>query len=433
MIRNMLYAFPDSNALMRFQTFDEVAWEKVLGAKHVCLVIAPTVMRELDKFKDDHTNSGRRDRVRTLLAKLKPLLANASEDAPAAVRSNVTMYDIAREPVIEWVAEGLDPSIEDDRLIASILEFAAMHHKDPRILVSNDWPAQRKAKRHDVEFFDPEGVIDRVELASPEASELKRLRAENVALKSRTPDVDFALYEQGSMVRHVTRNATNPRSADMVGDAVATEMARAHGLLRDEVLNNVPSGQSQKVLDKFLKECKTYMETLGEVLTKRHARDYGHRVTLTFVLDNGGTAAAEDVDVEVRFPKGSVVVRLSDELSDVWGMGDLSMPKQPVPPWLKPASIFPAYELAMPYVEPRPQPKSERPRGPLYSHADRSRIFFEHPKLRQKDRWYPETVVAFVPIGSQSVFDIEYTLRADNLPKPIEEKLTVVLSQKPDR
>ncbi len=64
----IVYAFLDTNFFIHYTSFREVEWLKELAAKKVCLVVAPTVHRELDKLKDDKTNGSRRDRSRSTLA-----------------------------------------------------------------------------------------------------------------------------------------------------------------------------------------------------------------------------------------------------------------------------------------------------------------------------------------------------------------------------
>lgn len=124
------YVFLDANIFIHFQMFDEVDWSKALDVTSVQLVLAPSVFRELDKFKEDPTNVPRRDRVRAVLRKLRTLLGAHHESGAAQVRSGVTVAVLPLEPQVDWSSLHLDQTISDDRLLASMSEFAAAHPGD---------------------------------------------------------------------------------------------------------------------------------------------------------------------------------------------------------------------------------------------------------------------------------------------------------------
>ncbi len=214
-----MYCFLDANTLIHFRTFDEVDWPVVLGVPEVCLVLAPGVMRELDKFKDDHTNDRRRRRVRTLLSKLEDLLEQSDEDNPARMRPGVTIMDLPYEPFAEWDGLHLDPAIGDDRLIASMLEFRAAHPDASVVLVSNDFPARRKAKRHGIEARVPEGMVPIHEFPSDESAKVKKLERELHELKSRAPRLELGFSEETGLQNHAARTAASPAVDMLVREA----------------------------------------------------------------------------------------------------------------------------------------------------------------------------------------------------------------------
>lgn len=127
MSSDSIYCFLDANVLIHFRAFQEVDWPQKLQARHVYLVLVPTVLRELNKYKDDNKNEARRRRVRSILPRLEGLLEQPTSSSPATARLGVSIFDIPREPKVDWSALGLDPLIEDDRLIASIIEFGQQH------------------------------------------------------------------------------------------------------------------------------------------------------------------------------------------------------------------------------------------------------------------------------------------------------------------
>lgn len=71
MSSDSIYCFLDANVLIHFRAFQEVDWPQKLQARHVYLVLVPTVLRELNKYKDDNKNEARRRRVRSILPRLE--------------------------------------------------------------------------------------------------------------------------------------------------------------------------------------------------------------------------------------------------------------------------------------------------------------------------------------------------------------------------
>ncbi len=422
---DIVYGFVDANVLMHFQTFDEVDWPAKLGATHVHLVLAPSVMRELNKFKDDNTNERRKNRVRMLLAKLKPLLNAGDANSPALVRSGVTIFDIAREPAVDWATLGLDPAVEDDRLLASILAFAPAERARV-LLISNDFPAQRKARTQQIAFWDPEGSIDRVELPSPEAARIKELEQKVQTLESRTPKVNFAFWEHGNATRVVTR----PRGVIRPGSTSDADIERHLAQQRrsfEEQATNAGGRASEKDIREFRQEYDRYLKELKALADKSRARDYGWRYQFAFVLQNTGSAPLVDAEIALTFPSGSFVVGVSDEHDDWHGLGDLTPPEESVPGWCKPYNPL-RTTTGIAAIHPTNFARQPEPRGPLYD-DDRHRVYYEHPKLRHRETWYMEAVVAYLPPEIKGGFNIAYTLHADNLPRPTTDQLNVRLTQ----
>src|SRR5260370_7971991 len=119
-----VYCFLDTNILLEFETFDDVEWPQALNAKQVCLVLAPVVISELDKHKTDYNNARRQKRARMLLPKITKLTEGETiADALPQVRHNVTLLVLPNEPLIDWKPEHLNPTVNDNTLIARILEF----------------------------------------------------------------------------------------------------------------------------------------------------------------------------------------------------------------------------------------------------------------------------------------------------------------------
>jgi len=76
-------------------------------------------------------------------------------------------------------------------------------------------------------------------------------------------------------------------------------------------------------------------------------------------------------------------------------------------------------------------PVEPKPRGPLNAFAwDRRIIHYRHPKMRQQDEWNMPSLVAYLTPISQEGVQLEYDVRADNLPSPVNGRLNIVLTSR---
>ena len=77
-------------------------------------------------------------------------------------------------------------------------------------------------------------------------------------------------------------------------------------------------------------------------------------------------------------------------------------------------------------------PSAPKPRGPLYNYlGDRSVVSYRHPKMRQQDGWHMPPLVVYLPPTSPAGFQLEFEVRADEIPRPVNGVLNVVLKSKP--
>jgi hypothetical protein len=72
----MLYIFPDTNLLMHFQRIDELDWKALTGTGDIVVVLAPAVVKELGKHKDQHPIKKLRQRARKLNSWLRQMRSN---------------------------------------------------------------------------------------------------------------------------------------------------------------------------------------------------------------------------------------------------------------------------------------------------------------------------------------------------------------------
>lgn len=192
------YAFVDTNFFMHFPPIDSVDWCKHLDARPVTLVIDQQVLRELDKLKDGARGQGRRDKARTLTSKLHKLL---DADEPQLVRDGVYIVAHLNAVAIDYAAERLDPTIQDDRIVAGMMTFRNDHPKGRIILVANDGGIRLKARMKKFESWNPEDALERRDIASDEERELLALRRQVAEHQARKPAFEFGIAGEEGIER----------------------------------------------------------------------------------------------------------------------------------------------------------------------------------------------------------------------------------------
>ncbi len=423
-----VYCFLDTSILIQFRTFDEIDWPKVVSAPAVVLVLAPIVLAELNQHKDDYTNEWRRKRARTLVSKLKSFLGQTGSAPSAKVRPDVSLLDIPNEPVVDWATLGLDPAVNDDRLIAAVIKFCEQHPTFEAMIMTDDILLQRKAISHRIQFIDPEGRIAPIERLSDERAEVRRLEKQVQELKSRTAKPQIWFWEQGATTNTITRIVSTV-SARSSSDAEIVQQVEQKQRKLEQLAASAPRSATQTEISKFVKAYEGYIQRLEQMLILKRTKDFGLSVQLQFVLQNTGTAPATDLELSLRFPKDSLVVGATDRLElEYWD--EVVIPNEPVPDWIKAKNPFDYAALTVPYVAHSTEPPGQpRPKGPLYEQEDRSIVWFTTPKLRHKEDWHLKSVIAFLPPETRGGIAIWYSIHADDLLDKIEGQLNVVLQQ----
>jgi predicted ribonuclease YlaK len=310
----VVYCFVDTDVLVHFQTFDEVEWPAVANSPEICLVLASTVMAELNELKDS-SRDWRGKRARTLISKLKSMLKRVEPGQPVEIRSGVSLMDLADEPIVDWAELGLDSNVNDDRLLATIICFAAQHTSKRTALVSNDFNALRKARRHGISTIDPEeNQIKRFERLSDKDAELERLKARIRELENRIPRLELALRENDSETNTIRCTIPTPAEEPQSIEAIERILEQKRLYMEGEIAKARTLGLSTSAIEAFRIEFGRYLEDLEPAMALERVRNYGRSCPLRFVLTNAGSAVATDVVVSLQFPSDSFVVVAGHDL-----------------------------------------------------------------------------------------------------------------------
>lgn len=437
------YCFLDTNILIHKRTFDEVDWPAVVGAQDVCLVLAPIVVKELDKHKNEGKNEWVQGRARALLSKLSPYLLNpqALSDAGVALHSHVALRYLAKEPIVDWAALGLDPGWNDDRLIATMVEFMAQHPGVEVAFAAQDTSCLAKALARGIQLVDASPIPDQSR-TSPDAVETERLRRQVRELTNRLPRLQLNFLEGGQRTALATRVrpvSSSPPSVSTLDEHITDIEASERQQFEAAVSRGrelVASARLEpKELATYVRDYEQYLQDLPQSLAMEWSRQYGPTVDLDLMLDNEGTTPATDVRLSLTFPDGAFVIPRN---GDTMMWDTVIRPKKPEAEWMKPPPTNPFEILAnysslnvLPFVTHARPAGPPMPVGPLLDLIrDRHVADYRHPKLIQGGHWAMDPIRVYLLPTTGQGFEIAYTLRADEVPHIITGTLCVKFRDK---
>ncbi|MEA2598515.1 MAG: hypothetical protein QOF01_4984, partial [Thermomicrobiales bacterium] len=314
------YAFLDTNFLMHFPPIESIDWCKHLGARSLTLVVDQQVLRELDEMKDGARGQARRDKARSVVAKLHRKL---EADDPQQVRENVHIIANLNAVAIDFAQERLDPRVQDDLIIAGMMTFR-MDHQDDRItLVASDSGIRLKARARKFETWSPADVLERLDIASEEEKELLTLRRQIAEQQSKKPKFDFGILGKDGIVKHgrvAFRSELGvPWTEERITASVANEKAsRLSGV-------TVSPFVGKSAVERYVEEVDQYIQKYENSLRFESLLGSCYKITLAFGLVNSG-AVARHVEAIVEIPDVELISHFDDR-RDI-----LRRASRPVPP-----------------------------------------------------------------------------------------------------
>lgn len=143
---------PDTNSLIAVP--DVTQYSSASGQPKYTVIIVPTVLAELDKLKVIHREQDFRDKVNSVIKRIKGLRTQGSLLTGVTVNKTVTVKMIAAEPDFENTLKWLNSENTDDRIIASVLEIQKENPSSVVILSTSDINLQNKAEMANLPFTE---------------------------------------------------------------------------------------------------------------------------------------------------------------------------------------------------------------------------------------------------------------------------------------
>lgn len=152
----LLIAVPDTNAIIKAP--DPIQYAEIMGCPKFEFVVTTTVLQELDKHKIHHRDREFRDKVESVIRRIKGWRTQGSLNKGVKVHNTITVKLIANEPDFTSTLGWLDPQVADDRIVASVLEIQRKYPHARIVLVTSDINLQNKAEKASIAFEEPPTV-----------------------------------------------------------------------------------------------------------------------------------------------------------------------------------------------------------------------------------------------------------------------------------
>ena len=175
----------DTNLFIHFKQLKEIPWRTLLQSDEIEILICPTVLRELEQQKIFNQRKHLRDRVD---ARIKQLATMVNHGGVEAISEGVTSKILPWDPYsIDFTAEKLNANIDDDWLIATVLQLKLENSQADVTIVTCDSGLKAKAFSKGIPFLE---IPDSYKLPVTQDStdkENERLRISVEKLRDRIP------------------------------------------------------------------------------------------------------------------------------------------------------------------------------------------------------------------------------------------------------
>ena len=426
-----LSAFLDTNTFLHFPRLDQIDWPALLHSSDVRLIVAPVVIRELNRHKDFPTSLKTRERA---AAALKALDEWSEQPMPVVIRRSVELHFRIQDPLVDFARFNLSHDVADDHLVASIIEYNIEAGLGVARLVTADLGLKLKAKSHGIYVNQlPPGLRLPDELL-PEEKKRRELESEVRRLRDRLPRLKLLFDTDEPHFRVHPSAFARPKSEALSDIELRTGYAKmevpraAPPQVPDQFLRSFNSIPDEDV-KKYNEELELFYTAYQEYAVKLNRFDELRATTmrLDILAVNEGTCPAQDLDVFLHFPDGFDLVAES---------GLPKKPRMPDPP-NRPRTLAEtvASGFQIPDILARSPsidfPDIPRPTNVGKALIRRTRSYDVEVSIAILKHGFVQSFEPFYAIFESmrhiSSFTIDYSIHASNLPDPTQGRLHVIV------
>jgi predicted nucleic acid-binding protein len=440
----MTFLFVDTNVLLHYRRLEEIDWLDLSKSKEVVIVLCPAVIRELDQHKVSHPRNKFRKRAQEIITSLHSRLSGVDSDV---IRNGVRLEFITEDPSIDFGAHKLRPELPDDWLIASAIDWKQKHSSDETRIVSADLGISIKAKVQGIPALAPLEADKLGDELDADERKIKELQRELAEIKNSLPRLKLCFWGQPEDQNFVRFQIPPPLAFDNAkAETVLQQIHSQHPPhpIPDAAQEHAAMKQLEKQLwkgnmnvrfpisgaefQRYNKELTAFYQAYDTYLHKLHDYQNARRRMISFEvgLQNTGTTPGEDIDVHLHFPDGFQLLN-----------GDEALPPPPQPPKLpRQPGAFEGIDMSALHAIGR-IPTAPRPAGPPPNVSSplirRTNSFDVRSQIKKAKHGYTLRVANFVAVFSSddalSSFKIDYSISAANLPKAVNDHLSVIIEK----
>jgi PIN domain-containing protein len=433
------FVFIDTNTFLHYPALNHIDWPVVLQCDFSILVIAPIVIRELNRHKDSPTSPKMRERARSARKRLHDWSEKVS---PVMIRNSVELRFLAHEPLIDFAAARLSRDIADDHLLGTMIEFLGGNPGCDTVLVTEDLGLKLKAGAHGLSKVQLPPNIRLPDELGVEEKRIRQLEQDLKRIRERMPSLKL-LFRSGEDRVHVLvrqPSALSKESIEVALTEVRNKQEKMEPLggktVADAVtalaigLGAIPPAEVSdynKRLEEYFLKYEQHLHAVQEFenLQRRTVR-------LDIIAVNEGTSPAEDVNIFMHFPNGFALV------------DEDHLPKRPSAPKTpaRPKSQFEKLHEAMaaPMIpsgllrglsyKPPNLPEFRNASHPSIRRTKSYDVELEIGKIKHGFSEEIDSMYAIFPLFDDAAsFTIEYRLHAANLPDLVEGHLHVIVDR----
>lgn len=424
-------AFLDTNIFLHFQSFDQIPWQEELKAATVRLHVAAVVVSELNKHGEKHAVGHIRERARKILKRIRECFLSGTGE----VADRVVLCCDAELEGFDMAARQLDPSSQDDCILAAILDYKERHPHERVLLVTDDAPFAVRAYTKGVASVELSERLRLPPQADAKVQEIRELKEKLRDVERRLPRLSLTFPDENAYLevaifpdvivteadaQNYVRSQVAPlHPGDTVErwNSIATnyKLAKSRELSESVApLMDMMSSIAEMVAMKASTDREIYFDRFASFFVEwwKHTNEMRRTKELRLVLTNTGTTPAEEINIFLRVPKS--------------------------------VGIFPAGGLP---PAPSPPPLPGQKRGPVIDPKSAAQVAQAHPIRYVRPVEFPDCWelqyqlprlnhhvtellaglhVRFPSHPAPRPFQIEYRIAAVNMPDPVRGALSII-------
>lgn len=288
----------DSNILLHYKPFEEIAWEEELGSKDNTVILDAIVLEEIDKKKDQEKGKVQK-RAKLVSSRIGEILIDGKS-------GKVPVKFLESAYATEEDKEVYNLSSNDNRILFDVLKSGI--DAAEVVIVSNDNAMLIRAKNHGFYIHRLDDKYLLKEELSKEEKDAKAAIAELERMKNRLPKPQL-VFDNGRDFLQMERLEADDLEQELRKEMAVLRARWPEKTMESEqqyILGQVYNHTTPEMITQYnislkkfleLSEKKIRLEVERDDLTKRF-----QRVLVNIV--NRGTAATGKMNVFLEVPKG---------------------------------------------------------------------------------------------------------------------------------